>query len=391
MSTDTEITRSLHEAAEDAAVPPVDLDALRAGGRRHARRRSAARMAAAALVLAVVGGGVVLGPDAVRSDAPPVQRDDSPPPKLPEPPRTMADLPVGDAPALPYFVGDVLHTGGLEVPVERMGLRYGDRTTLALDGGRGAVQITPTGDPRVLDPDASGFPAVSPDGRLAAWPGKRSADGTEVVVWSVADGQEVDTFTVPERPACCDSGFRVAGVGDDGTVYVSGDHAHYVADDPYGDVRVIEGLDPYADTVVVSTNGLVALSAPTSKEGDSRARVGNVVDGRFRTDIEHEGPDVSSSSWWSPYDLGLVVSRAVGGGLRASDVDGDMYAVPERIAVPVEADVQEVAWESADALLVQVVEGDHAWWVRCSQESRGCERAADLGAGDGDTVTLPRR
>ena len=57
MTTDTELTRSLHQAAEDASVPPVDVDLLRAGGRRVARRRRTAAVAgAAALVAALVGG-----------------------------------------------------------------------------------------------------------------------------------------------------------------------------------------------------------------------------------------------------------------------------------------------------------------------------------------------
>ncbi len=396
MSEDTRIVRSLHEAAEHAAVPPLDLERLSAGGRRYARRRAALAAGAAALVLGVVGGGVALGTDLGGSEPAPVQRDDRPAPvDPPKSPRTVAELPQGDPPSLPYLVGTVLHTGStsadLAGPGELMGLRYGDHTTLGLESERGAVRITQTGDLRVLDPDASGFPAVSPDGQLAAWPGGATAGGTEVVVWSVEQGEASSRFIVPERPTCCDSGFRVAGVTDDGTVYVSGDRAHYVVDAPDGDVRVVGGLDASSDSIIVSRDGLVVLSAPTSKGGDGRARLGALVDGRFRTDIEHVGPDVSGSSWWSPYARGLVVSRAAGGGLRAFEVDGDMYAVPERVAVPSAADVNEVAWESADAMLVQVTEGDHAWWLRCSVESGGCERAADLGAGDGDVVTVPRR
>ena len=215
MSNDTRIDRSLRDAAEHATVPPLDIEALRAGGRRHARRRTAAALGAAALVLAVVGGGVVLGADALRTDSPPgpVKQDDRRP--LPKNPRTVADLPQGDAPALPYLVGDVVHAGGTETDLEGYGqvqaLRYGGATTLGIYPSRGIVQVGDDGDATVLDPASQGLPAVSPNGSWAAWPGTENADGTEVVLWSVAENREVDRFTVPEKPQCCDSGFHVAG------------------------------------------------------------------------------------------------------------------------------------------------------------------------------------
>ena len=76
MSADLDITRSLREQADQATVPPVDIDARRTGGRRHARRRQATVLGAAALVLAVVGGGALAGTDALRTDTEPgpVQR-----------------------------------------------------------------------------------------------------------------------------------------------------------------------------------------------------------------------------------------------------------------------------------------------------------------------------
>ena len=66
-----------------------------------------------------------------------------------------------------------------------------------------------------------------------------------------------------------------------------------------------------------------------------------------------------------------------------------MYEASERVAVPARAEVEDVAWETADAMLVQVAEDGHAWWLRCYIGSGGCERAADLG--EGSDFTIPRR
>lgn len=378
MSTDTEITRSLHEAAEDAAVPPVDLDALRAGGRRHARRRSAAVTAAAALVLAVVGGGVVLGPDALRSDAPPAQRDDQP--------RTVADLPVGDAPALPYVVGE--GSGHL------MGLRYGGGVTLGLDDRRGVVEVALDGRRRVLDADATGYPAVSPDGGWAAWPVTSDGADARIVLWSVESGKRSAVFTVPERPQCCDSGFRVAGVDDDGRVYVSGDRAFYVRDLRDAEPRVMDRLHAGYDEIKVGAQGIVVLRAPRDKEAEVQARFFDVVDGHLEGTTVLSSAELAGPTWWSPYENDLFLSRGSSSGLRLWSLDGPRDSrekASQPIAVPADVEVTGVAWESADAMLVDVVEGKdaHAWWLRCSMERRTCERAADLGP-EG-TVILPTR
>ncbi len=375
MSTDTEITRSLHEAAEDAAVPPVDLDALRAGGRRHARRRSAAVTAAAALVLAVVGGGVALGPDALRSDAPPAQRDDSP--------RTVADLPVGDAPALAYVVGE--GSGHL------MGLRYGGGVTLGLDDRRGVVEVALDGSRRVLDADATGYPAVSPDGGWAAWPVTSDGADARIVLWSVEAGKQSGVFTVPEQPQCCDSGFHVAGVDDDGRVYVTGDQAHYVRDPGAAEPRVIDNLRAGSDEIRVAAHGVVVLRAPGEKGANGQARLFDVMDGRLDPTTVLSAPELAGSTWWSPYENDLFLSHGSSGGLRLWSLERRQDSASQPIAVPADVDVRGVAWESADAMLVDVVEGKdaHAWWLRCSMERRTCERAADLGP-EG-TVILPTR
>lgn len=375
MSTDTEITRSLHEAAEDAAVPPVDLDALRAGGRRHARRRRAAVTAAAALVLAVVGGGVALGPDALRSDAPPAQRDDQP--------RTVADLPAGGPPALPYVVGE--GSGHL------LGLRYGGGVTLGLDDRRGVVEVALDGSRRVLDADATGYPAVSPDGGWAAWPVTSDGADARIVLWSVESAKRSAVFTVPERPQCCDSGFRVAGVDDDGRVYVSGDQAHYVRDPGAAEPRVIANVRAGSDEIEVGAHGVVVLRAPTDKGADGQARLFDVVDGRLEPTTVLSAAELAGSTWWSPYENDLFLSRGSSSELRLWSLERPQDKASQPIAVPADVEVTGVAWESADAMLVDVVEGKdaHAWWLRCSMERRTCERAADLGP-EG-TVILPTR
>jgi hypothetical protein len=199
----------------------------------------------------------------------------------------------------------------------------------------------------------------------------------------------VDRFTVPEKPQCCDSGFHVAGVDDDGRVYVSGDRAHYVRDPGDAEPRVIANLRAGSEEIAVAADGVVVLTAPTSKAGDGRARLGEVANGRFRWSTEHQGPDVSWSSWWSPYDAGLVVSPTASVGIASFQLDGGMYDTPEPVAVPSRAEVEDVAWETADAMLVQVSEDGHAWWLRCYLGSGGCERAADLG--EGSDFTIPRR
>jgi hypothetical protein len=393
MSTDTEISRSLHQLADRAAVPPVDIDALRAGGRRHARRRRATVLGAAAVVLAVVAGGAVLGADALRSDpAPgPVQRDDR------STPRTVADLPVGGPPGLPFLLGDVIHAGDtgadLEGPGQLMGLRYGGGVTLGLHDRRGVVEVGPDGGQRVLDADATGYPAVSPGGRWAAWPVTADGRDARIVLWSLGAGKRVEVFSVPERPRCCDSGFHVAGVDDAGRVYVTGDRAHYLRDLGDAEPRVMDNVRAGSDEIKVGTRGIVVLGAPGDQGSDGEARFIDVVDGRLEPTTVLTAPGLARSTWWSPVENDQFLGRGTSGGLRVWSLDGPQQKASRPIGVPADVDVTGVAWESADAMLVDVVEGAdaHAWWLRCSMERRTCERAADLGPEGTETIILPTR
>ena len=192
----------------------------RAGaGRRRRRRRTRHR------------------PRAAPSPAP-VKRDDRPAPvDPPKSPRTVAE-PAPGRPRRPFPTSwarrctpdprraDVAGPGELHGPAVR---RPHDPRARQRAGSR--AQSPRPATCGVLDPDASGFPAVSPDGRLGGLArrrrpqaGPRSSSGRSNRARRAAGS------SCPSGRTCCDSGFRVAGVADDGTVYVSGDRAHYVVD-----------------------------------------------------------------------------------------------------------------------------------------------------------------
>lgn len=170
---------------------------------------------------------------------------------------------------------------------------------------------------------------------------------------------------------------------------MAGDQAVYVRDPAGGDVRAVKGLRPSYDQVLVNLGGVVVLSASTEKSGPGRARLGTLDGARFAPTFEHAGDELAGSTWWSPYENGLFVSRGLAGGITTWSLGSGPDEVPEPVAVPADVEVTDVVWESPDALLVQAAEGEHTWWLRCAGDTGRCERAADLGASD--SVILPTR
>ncbi|QNN54539.1 hypothetical protein [Nocardioides mesophilus] len=369
------VRTSLQEAAGRVEPPPPDLRGLRDGGRRQARRRTGTVVLAAAAAVAVIVGGVALAEREVPAPVP------APVTGLPDHPRSIGDLPRGDLPRLGYVANGQVVAGSTSNPLdlELGALRYGGDVVMSWADGTGVVRFDGKGGYDVVDPTATGYPAISPDGHWAAWQVVRPGQDARVRLWDLSTGAEVDTVAVPERPECCSSGFHVAGVDPAGRVYVTGDQAQYVVEAGAGRVTPLKGVSATDDTVTVAADGVVVTSPPTEKGGELVVREG-VVDGsgRLAGGTTLSANEVVGRYFWSPYDSGRYL-LAGSSGLFLEDFDAGPRAGQRRIALPPDVEVADVAWESRDAVLVALTEGRGAHWVRCLVDAGGCEIAADLG------------
>ena len=209
MSMDQQLTRALHEEAGRHDVPGPDLAAILSGGRRRQRvtvvRRSALGLVAAATVLAVI----VFGQDLMTSRTlEPVDRIA---------PERVQDLPVGALPAIPYCSGrdTILGAGApLRLACDLL-LHRGDATLhMTVDG----IRLLQDGRAVLLDRRLPSyyFPALSRDGRYAAWVAAQPSapNGAVLLVYDLTNHARVAEVDFPTADG------RTVGIDDLGRVYV---------------------------------------------------------------------------------------------------------------------------------------------------------------------------
>jgi hypothetical protein len=181
------------------------------------RRRSAALAVAAAVVIAVAVSATVIAPRSgdkspSRADAPPSQPVAHTRPAL-------AELPIGEPTAYPWWDDGVLHVGTTTIatPMRRILSRGGTTVVGRRVGSAGAAWYLVDGDQ--LRPLASSRfpldPVISPDGSTIAWAdqlGYREQSRLtgraryRVVVYDTARRRRIGTLNRTEHVVCCDAG-----------------------------------------------------------------------------------------------------------------------------------------------------------------------------------------
>lgn len=398
-SPDTEVRRSLHAAAGRVAVPPTDVEGLRAAGRRHARRRTTVTALTSAAMLAVlVGtGAVVTQGDSGRTGPGPTERTEEPDrsskPAVRTQPISIEDLPYGEPAGVPAARGGVLYTPGMFTDMEERG-RIRE---LALNGGvalgvhtqRGIVRVNPDG--HFVDLGASGHDiAVSSHGGWAAWLIAGDGQG-RAMLWDLRHDEAEEVRALPLRGSCCDDPVQLLGVDNAGRVFVSsGSEGGFVWDhraDAVERIHLPEG-DAISQVVV---DDVVVRSPAVEKGALPRYTLGRVDEaGRFVGEQQVSGHDVL----WAP-DLSRP-ARVVQPGSGPVQVDGDRLEVLDPssgdwqpMLVPSEVSLGGYLWKNGHLLVTVYDSKDGYNWLRCSALSGACERAIGIGPAGG--WVLPER
>lgn len=385
---ETELQHELREVADDASVPPVDVDALLERGRqglRARRRRTGMVVIAAAAAVAVVVGGVTLvrtyvdtGPGTGKGGQVVTQPPTIGPPTGVHPTgqgRGVASLPHGAAPKLPFWLHGVLHWPGGQARIHYPRLAVGgDRVLVQFQRVPGKSDFTEQlleGGRLVALPVKSAAAAViSANGQFVAW---QVLDGmqTRIVVWR--DGVR-KSLALPVESACCSGLYpMLSGIDDTGRVYVAQERG-WIAWDAMGTGGFQRLANPTGSAFVA------AATAFGPEFVDNAGTVyGRMDGGRFVVMGHLPGQDPAWSSdgqmaAWTRY------SKDRAGGLIVRNL---ATGTTSRVPLPVDVAAMEAGWESGAALLVQVVSnGPHPRWylLRCTIGQASCEVAADLGA-----------
>ena len=356
------LTDALEREAKRLDVPPAPTDALVAGGRGVVRRRHRdAVLTVLALVLVAGAALVMLRPDPASTD-------------VAGRPNSVADLPAGVRPKIPYVDGldlvttdqkrrrqfghppvrlgpDVVVISGATGP----GIAYS-----RFDGtGYGALK----GKPNTYLTSTS---VVSADGHWAAstyWP---SSSSVRVQVFDLRQ-ETRGGLAVFESP---EGRFELTGIDDHGAVYAyqtpaSGSPAVAWRWDPAtGRRHTLHGID----------------GSPVSVRGDGRIVVTRRTAGTWRTSIGtldasltfRPGRTVTGAyALWSPDDAMVALLSSDRTTVRVDTGDRDRL-----LGVPGMVKVRDLVWEDEDDLLVWVVDNvNHGSLLRCHTADGRCEVA----------------
>lgn len=376
MNPDQLLAGALQDVADDYVPVGPDVRAITAGGRRRRRARNVRRgVVVAAVVAAVVAVPLLADPFGSRAtgpvDNPTIER--------------VTDLPVGDPPEIPYCPGDgTLRGAGDPVDVECDVMIHRGDSTLVLD--RDGVSVLEDGRLTLLDSRAwsSWYPALSLDGRWAAWVTKTPDSPHKALLL----GFDLRNGTSVEVPWIRAAGW-VAGIDDLGRVYFEDYRTTDITvhDLSTGETTVVAGVPDHvsprikfvdADGFAIATNheGIVAgvVTADGSFTQQRRVDRGWSTYSPDRAHVVHEP------------DFHLAVEPASSGGPVVP------LQLPQR-----GAPVWFPVWESPDAVLVQFdPEGmgsltasggldspaERTWLLRCQVDDGSCEVALEPGWGD---------
>jgi hypothetical protein len=378
------VRTALEAEADRLAVPSPALAELLAGGRAaaRARRRQIGTGVAAAVLAVAAGGAVAAQPGLLGSQGPvgPASQRSGEPAPTPSAPSTLADLPQGDPPGMPFFERGLLHSGdaALEADFSTTSLVVGDGTVVTETLGQSGLRVVrlldrASGEQTLLTDQAAGPPVVGVDGRYAAWQVESPDPGsTTVQLWDVGKGARAGTVTFPFQGVCCDNPFRLLGIDAEGRVYgagfASGRDLTWVAEQG-SRASVVEGLGRGFVTEVAPW-GVVLTVEPSSKSAGTTQVLGRIDStATFRELARLQSPQATVS--WD----GASIAYLDMGRLLVRDIDSGRERT---MLLPNDARVDGILWEDDTALLVQVTGSDRDAWVRCSAETGACELAARL-------------
>lgn len=381
-----------HDRATATEVPPAPIDRLVREGQRVAatRRRRNGVLAAVAAAAALVAVALPVGLHSGHHSAPtPVAPTHSP--SAPSGPTTLAGLPQGAPPSVPYLQNGALHVDGAAIPTKATTVvsaggtvlvgRWYDATitwSVLRDGALHFVPMMKNVDPH----------AISPDGEFAiaeSWPDKQH---TVLDPIDLATRKTIgSSLSLNEAYAsCCGGGqeVQILGVDAHGTAYFS-DRRGVAVWWP-GVFRPVElgSLSAMAAT----PGGLVI------QNDDSTGRLVTADrDGRLRT-VAHlptnQGFTMSDDGSLLAYDMPEQGSDKLG--LEATPgrvVDLSTGRSTDLVLPTDTGEATPVAFEGDASVLVSVrapgtgpATRRHEVILRCAVDSGACERAVDLGTGD---------
>lgn len=388
MSLDERLTAALRDVADNHEPSGPDVARIVHGGRRRRRTRDVRR--------AVVAGAAVLAVGAATPFVLGAGGDQPPRPAAPvhDP---VTELPVGDAPAIPYCAGDrtIRGAGGpIHAPCDVM-VHRGDSTLLL---SRRGVEVLHDGQRQLLGRRGPSywFPAVSRDGHYAAWVAKapHTETGAELFVHDLhhAGGHTAVPWPTTEG--------WVPGIDDRGRVYFEefGGGVSYFdigsgATVPVGGLaaRVIDG----SRVRFVTADGFGLGVQANSRN----AVVGVVTDGgRF----SQQQVVTQGSSFYSPDGARFVHATADGLAVGSTNSEEQVLLDLPEPGSP----TWYPMWESDDSLLVQFdpdsaaattelgyglnVPARRTYLLRCDAGSGDCEVALEPGWGDRMTAPVYR-
>jgi len=388
MSLDQQLTRSLQEVAGAHEPPSLEFAGILAGGRRRRRVAAVRKTAVGLACLAVIATGIVAAGQLSRQGAVGPSEHG-----LPE---RVADLPVGAPPAMPYCAGNrTIIDAGTAIQARCEQLVHRGSFTLAFDS-KGVRQVV-DGRLTLLDRrvPSQWFPAMSQDGRYAAWVAREPSalHGAVLLVFDLQLHTRLAEVAMPIvygwTPGIDDLGrvyFEIRGAGD-----------IWAYDIPEGRLIQVRGLPRRLAPSVrfVTSDGFAVGVTPFyySDTGRSTSIVGVVTrDGRFVQ--RHE-----VQQGWSTYSPGR--SRFVeetADGFQVVPRDGSGMV---QIQLPTTGTATWYpVWESETELLFQFdpqphflptgvtgsngvnVPANRTYLLRCSATSGRCEVALEPGWGD---------
>ena len=225
------LARELRERSQDIGGHPIDFNAVRGSARAIRRRRNLVSGAVAAMVASVaLPAGLAITSGLTTAEGPVEQPSfaaspSATPTSEPPEPRpdgtfrlTTAGLPSGAPPQVPYVdgPGSRVVTPDGPVPADlsyQQVVRYGDGWLALGYDGAGAEMHILDADMEVQRsfPSGDSF-AVSNDGSQVAYV-EVQPDGSQMLVNAPTNGLDVQSWTLPARPAV-----RPVGIVDSGTV-----------------------------------------------------------------------------------------------------------------------------------------------------------------------------
>ena len=355
--------RELHGRVDGMHDAPLGLSDVRGrAGRIQRNRRIAVGAGVVAAVAVIVPTAMAVGPDlSTRTELPPATSSPSPSPAYgTEVELTMDGMPMGDAPAIEYFVED-----GVVLPGE--GLQPLDQSYQAMipnPGADGWLAMSPSrGELIDMTSDFQRTSARPITGRIASTPDRGQiafvspeAGSQSLVVLSTSDPEAGQVWDLPARPTLEPVGF----IGDGRVLLRTGDEGGALTiAEPDGSTTAFAG--EYEQ--VIATNARTGLvSVQTRSKGDGSGCFG-VVDAASGTSEPVWDTCDHSLGGFSPDGRYVLASHPYQSGFGKTSVtildaeDGTMVVTfqPDRrtqVAMP------QTVWESDGSVLSTAQQGD---------------------------------